>query len=151
MLKPTWRCGRWSLHAWLQLLRAVSRICLLLPKHCIVSDRPVFTKSINTCINPGYTVCRRCINMNDSWLIAVIHPWLHTDLKLSDYSTSLMQGHQKTHMLKLLYIAANRCYQSFKCLRYERKTDVKIKWLLHKIVWFLWWFIVVSKIYCTTA
>jgi len=53
MVKPTWRCVRWSLHAWLRLLRAVSQTCFFSWKHFIVPNQPVFTQPMNTQTNPN--------------------------------------------------------------------------------------------------
>lgn len=96
MVKPTLRCARWSLHAWLQLLRAVSRTCLFSQKHFIVPNQPVFAQSINTLTNPKQRKVLLHMRLNDS-----CHPPKNSFRSRLITILDVTACYSKTHMLKL--------------------------------------------------
>lgn len=116
MVKPTWRCVRWSLHAWLRLLRAVSRTCFFSWKHFIVPNQPVFAQPINTTKSKAeeggvsHEMNDRCHPPKNSFWSKLI--------------TNVKACYSKTHMLKImkLYIKING-YLSIRSLWYSWMED----------------------------
>ncbi len=124
MAKPTWRRARWSLHAWLRLLRAVSQTCLFSRKHCIVPDQPVLAQPINTRISPKQRKVLLHMRLNDSCHPTKTSFWSDQNRQINRHPRCHGMLFKDTHAETVLnfYIKING-YLSIRRLRHEWKTD----------------------------
>lgn len=104
MAKPTWRRYRWSLHAWLRLLRAVSQTCLFSRKHRIVPNQPVLAQPINTRISPKQRKVLLHVRLNDSCHLTKTSFWSDQTARWIDI-LDVTACYSKKHVLKLFSIS----------------------------------------------